>query len=241
MQRPAVSGIIGILCSVVFGVMAFPLPSHSDTITATGIGIIPAANPELSSIPVVVYAGVEADGPDADNAITQVNAKVQVVKSALEKAGVDASSFVVLNFYVYPRPGTPDPSSSAPSVEYEAALSFQVTASGLNQVGVLLNAAIAAGATNVSTYLATRSSGSQPSSNEVAEAVADAMDQAKIIATAAAASAGVSLGRLLSVDIRTLQVGSGPTVLVGADLAGRSLTGAGGWGVEVTNAYEALP
>jgi uncharacterized protein YggE len=241
MRRPVFSGIIGILCNVVFGVMAFPLPSYSDTITATGIGIIPATNPELSSIPVVVYAGVEADGPDADSAITQVNGKVQAVKSALEKAGVDASSFVVLNFYVYPRPGPSDPSSSTPSVEYEASVSFQVSASGLNQVGALINAALAAGAINVSTYLATRPSGPQPSANEVAGAVADAMDQARIIATAAAASAGVRLGRLLSVDIRTLQAGSGPTFLVGADLAGRSLTGGGGWGVEVTNAYEALP
>jgi uncharacterized protein YggE len=80
----------------------------------------------------------------------------------------------------------------------------------------------------------------ESSAGEVAVAVGEAMGQARTLATAAAANAGVRLGRLLSVEIKPIPAPgpTGTTFLIGADLAGGRVLRTSGRAVEVTSTYE---
>jgi|GEM_PF-6065415 len=67
------------------------------------------------------------------------------------------------------------------------------------------------------------------------------MGQAQTLATAAATSAGVRLGRLLSAEIKPAGISGPSTFLAGAGLTGGRRLLTGGQAIETISTYEALP
>jgi uncharacterized protein YggE len=192
-----------------------------------------------ASAPFVLFASVEGEGADTNLATVAANGKLTGLKAALEKAGVASSSIQLTSFHVYPHFAQP-PTDPPTITKHEAHIGIQVAVIGLEKVGVVINAALSAGAASVSTSIAGTSG---PSSSDVATAVSEAIGQARTLATAAAASAGVRLGRLISIEIKPASFGSAAaTVLVGADLAGyRGVRSTDGQAIEAVATYEALP
>jgi uncharacterized protein YggE len=232
--------VASMLCGL--SVVFTPTVSWGETITATGIGVLPANSIDPASAPLVLSASVEGEGADANSAIVAANRKLSGLKAALEKVGVASSSFQLTNFYVYPRfePSPTDPSAPPTITKHEAYIGIQVIVAGVEKAGAAINAALGAGVINVSTYIAAVSG--QSSAGDAAVAVGEAMGQARTLATAAAASAGVKLGRLVSIEIKPATSGLiGATVFVGATQAGVRGLNNSGQAIEATATYEALP
>jgi uncharacterized protein YggE len=198
-----------------------------------------------ASAPFVLSASVEGEGADTNIATVAANGKLTGLKTALEKAGVASSSIQLTSFSVYPHFEQSPTDPSTPTVtKHKAYIGIQVVVIGLEKVGVALNAALSAGAANVNAYVAGTSG--QSSAGDVTVGVGEAMGQARALATATAASAGLRLGRLVSIDVKPaggVIAGQTATFLVGADLSGyRGIRpGVGGQTVEVIATYEALP
>ncbi len=230
------------LVSMLFGlsVMCTPALSWGETITANGIGLLPANGVDPASTPLVLSASVEGEGTDANSATAAANGKLTGLKAALEKVGVASSSIQLTSFYVYPHfePSPTDPSAPPTITKYEAYIGIQVVVVGLDKAGAAMNATLGAGGENVNTYVA--NTNVQSSAGDVAVAVGEAMGQARILATAAAANAGVRLGRLIAIEIKP-SVLTAATFLTGADLAGGRAVRSSGQAIEVTTTYEALP
>ncbi len=213
MQHAVLYRVMLVLVGAVLGVLALAWVHEAgaqstargrDTITATGVGIVPPGSLNLSSAPVVLSIHVQAQGPDASSAISQANTQAQTIKAALEKAGVAMSAILVTGFSVFPQRGEPrDPSSPPPIGGDTAGVDLQAVVSGTDQLGAVITAAIAAGATDVLTFLSGPPQGQQPPTNNLAAALSEAMDQAKTTASLAASKVGVTLGRVLAVEVET--------------------------------------
>lgn len=233
------------LVSVLVGlsVTYTPVLSWGETITATGIGLLPASGVDPASSPLVLSASVEGEGADANSATAAANGKLIELKAALEKVGVAPSSIQLTSFYVYPQfePSPTDPSAPPTITKHEAYIGIQVVVVGLEKAGAAINAALGAGAENVSAYVA--NTNGQSSAGDVTVAVSEAMGQARTLATAAAENAGVRLGRLISIEIKPIAASDSTvaTLLTGVDLFGRRAVRNSGQAIEVTTTYEALP
>ena len=241
MARMRLARVVSMLCGL--SVICTSALSWGETITATGSGSLPANSIDPASAPLVLSGSVEGEGADANSAIVAVNGKLSGLKAALEKVGVASSSIELTTFYVYPHfePSPTDPSAPPTITKHQAYIGIQVVVVGLDKVGAVINAALGAGAENVSTSIATTTG--QSSADDVTVAVGEAMGQARTLAAAAATSAGVRLGQLMSIEIKPSAFSglTGTTFLVGANQAGGRGLNNSGQTIEVISTYEALP
>ena len=241
MARMLLVRVVGMLYGL--SVICTPALSWGETITATGIGLLPANGIDPASAPLVLSASVEGEGADANSATAAANGKLTGLKAALEKVGVAPSSIQLTSFYVYPHfePSPTDPSTPPTITKHEAYIGIQVVVVGLEKAGAALNASLGAGGENVSAYVA--NTNGQSSAGDVTVAVGEAMGQARTLATAAAANASVRLGRLMSIEIKPAAFSGSAvaTLLTGADLAGVRGLRTGGQAIEAIATYEALP
>lgn len=155
----------------------------SDTVTVSGFGSVDAV-PDKAQI----SAGVETRGSTAKEALNANAAAMRKVIAALEKAGAKnvQTQFVSLNPFTSPE-GKPDGFVASNTVSAEI---------DLDGAGELIDAAVAAGATNVYGPSLSISDSDALYRQALKKAVTDAKARAELLAGAA----GRGLGRVIAIS-----------------------------------------
>ena len=167
-------------------------------ITASGTGSV-SLPPDVATI----NATVETNAPNADDAISQNNARYDRIVDALGKTGV-ARSDIALTYYnvsFNPRPQTLPPNPTGERYGYTVSRSFSVKVRQIGSAGRVSDAAVTAGATGINgvTFgLADPSAGR-------AQATRIAVAQARANAQALAAAAELRI-----VGIKSVQLAGSP-------------------------------
>ena len=188
-------------------------PDREPEIAATGRGEIRLA-PDYAYITI----GVRTQSSSGVETASQNAAKVAAIISALQSLGltkeqITTSGYALEQTYDYPK--------NAPQrlTGFVARNTVRAEVRKLDDLGKVIDAAIAAGATDISSiqFLANNSDEARRT------ALAAAMKQARMDAEVIARAAGGTLGRLLSVSFTSTQ----PILLRGASLESAVLTSGG--------------
>ena len=143
---------------------------------------------------VTFSAGVETVAPTADEAVRQNSAKVAAVIAALKKAGAADREVRTSNFSLFPQQEYVE--NRRPRViGYQATNMVTVTRDDISGIGRFLQAAVDAGANNVSGLNMTVRDPQKGRSEGLKAAFEDARAKASLLAQAA----GRSLGRALAI------------------------------------------
>ncbi|HVS83996.1 MAG TPA: SIMPL domain-containing protein [Gaiellaceae bacterium] len=167
----------------------------SRTITVTGNGSVSTV-PDRASW----YFGVDSQATTAKDALAKASSEANALIAALKDAGVADSDLQTSGISLYPQTD----SDGRSIVGYQASESVSAEIA-IAKAGPLVDAAVAAGADNVSGPTLSVADQSSAYDQALAKAVADAKDKAKAIA----AAAGLTLGQVKSV----VESGSAPTPL----------------------------
>jgi hypothetical protein len=160
---------------------------------ASGQGITVVGSGSAKVVPDVAQwsFGVQTSGGTADAALSENSDAMKRILDALRNAGVAKADLRTEQVSVYPR--TSDDGRSI--VGYDASSSVWATVRDLGRSGAIVDAAVAAGANQVSGPSLTVSDAEA----QYADAVDAAFDDARSRAEAIAAKAGVTLGAPLAI------------------------------------------
>ncbi len=187
--RALAAGAVAAVIAALVGV-GRPGPAHSDTtsasggITVTGDGTVTAAPDRAGS-----SFGVTTQAATATAALAESSAAMEKVIAAVKAKGIPEADIQTQEVSLTPRT-----SDRGDIVGYTASNSVSVV-SPIGKAGEVIDAAVAAGATDVFGPNLTRSDSSALYREALKAAVADA----KAKAQALAAAAGVSLGSVTSI------------------------------------------
>src|SRR5439155_26407658 len=161
-------------------------PPPPPGITSSGEGeVILAPNRALLRL------GVEVRSATAAEASSHAGRRARAVRDAIHALGFPPDSIRTVSFNVGP---TYDYQRSRKPVDYRAAVALQLKLRSLDQIGAVLDTALAAGTTEVPTI--GFDSDSIPAARSVA--LGKAVQQARADADVIARAAGGTLGRLLT-------------------------------------------
>jgi uncharacterized protein YggE len=160
------------------------------TVMVTGLGEASAAPDEA-----FVQVGVQTDADTASEALEQNNQQMQAVIDALVDAGVAQNDIQTQFVSLSPRYGDGTGGGTGGIVGYTAMNSVEARVSDLDQLGDLLDAAVAAGGNTIGGIRFAVSGEAEVTS----QARADAMDDARTKAQQLATLAGARLGPVISV------------------------------------------
>ncbi len=146
--------------------------------------------------PDIVYIniGVHTENKDAAEAVGSNNTQSQKVADALKKFKIDPKDIQTTNFSIYPQQQV-DPNGKVTGVTYMVDNTVFVTLRDISKIGEVIGAAVDAGANSINSIQFDAADRSKALSEARKAAVADALAQAKELASAA----GVTLG-----DIQTI-------------------------------------
>jgi uncharacterized protein YggE len=189
-----------LLSAIAFGGVLRPGGAHSGTTTTSG-GITVTGNGTVDTVPdrAAFSFGVHTESATAAAALGSNNALMEKVIAALRHAGIAKDDIQTQQVSLSPQT-SPD---GRRITGYAADNTVSVTVKDLGSAGAVVDAAVAAGANQVS-------GPSLTSSDESAlylEALKKAMDEAKAKAKAIADGGGVSLG-----DVTNVVEGGAPQV-----------------------------
>jgi len=170
-------------------------PTTSDrSITVVGIGKV-TGKPDIAHITV----GIETQAPSLQTAVDDNKAKMTVLLDTLKKLGLADKDIQTSNYSVYTErvtPPTPDAKVSADQMIYHVTNQVDVIVRDVNQLGDVLDKAVAAGANNI--YGVNFSV--EDTTKLESDARAKAVDNAKSRAQELAQLNGLQLGEVLSVS-----------------------------------------
>jgi len=171
-------------------------PPTERGIVVTGVGRVPL-RPDIG----VIDVGAEARGPRLADATAQVERTMRDMLARVKALGVADADVRTALYAVEPiaEPRQPGDTAGARIVGYRVSNVVQVRSRGVDRLGAIADAAVAAGANVVRNIQFTVD---DPSRGE-AEARSLAMRDATSKAAQVAAAAGVNLGRLLAVTEST--------------------------------------
>ncbi|HLY85991.1 MAG TPA: SIMPL domain-containing protein [Gaiellaceae bacterium] len=161
-------------------------PSPGTEITVTGNGTVDAT-PDQASFDF----GVTTRGATAAEALSRNNSESQRIIDSLKSAGIDSPKIQTTQVSLWPQTS----SNGNTIVGYQASNSVNVTAA-LDRSGVLVDAAVGAGANNVDGPNLDTADKSSLYGDALQKAIADAKQKAQAIA----AGAGLTLGNLEKVS-----------------------------------------
>lgn len=164
-------------------------PALEETISVTGEGRV-----TLSPDQVTFTAGVETVAPTADEAVRQNSQRVAAVIAALKKAGLADREVRTSTFSLFPQQEYVE-NRRPRVVGYQAVNQVVVTRDDISDVGRFLQAAVDAGANNVSGLALTVRDPKRGRDEGLRLAYEDARAKAALLAKAA----GRSLGRALAI------------------------------------------
>jgi hypothetical protein len=160
------------------------------TLNVSGVGTV-KLTPDIAYI----YIGVHTDGTSAGEAVAANNAQTAMLVDALKASGVADADITTSNFSIWPNTQY-GPDGTIGGTTYMVDNSVYVTVRSLDNLGDMLDAAIAAGANSINSIqfdLADKT-------NALKEARAKAVEAAKGQAQELAGVAGVGLGEIQSVS-----------------------------------------
>jgi len=164
--------------------------SEIRTVSVNGTGTI-IVKPDMA----IVNIGVITDGEDADKASSENAGKVEQIKAALLELGVAEKDIRTTNFSVYPMQQY-DETGQVTSVQYRVDNSMEVKVRELDNLGMILDGAIGAGANSI--YGVQFDLADRESAN--GQAIEAAMQNALVRAEVLASAAGAELGEIQSVS-----------------------------------------
>jgi uncharacterized protein YggE len=174
-------------------------------VSVTGVG-------EVSVVPdeAQVTLGVQTDADTASEALSQNNDQMQALLDALAGEGVARADMRTQFVSLFPRYAE-QPQAGQPEVAgYTAIHNVEIHVRDLDQLGTLLDAAVAAGGNTISGIRFTASDNADADQ----QARAAAMDDARAKAEQLAALAGAALGPVISIS----EGSTGPTPVFGGDI-----------------------
>ncbi len=180
----------------------------ANTVTASGAGTAQAV-PDTAEMSF----GVTTLSPNAKSALDEASKSAEQIASAVKKQGVAGEDIQTQDVSVYPQ--TVDQDGKQVITGYQASLSVRVKVRDIAKLGEIISAANAAGANNVSGPSFTIDDPAPARAEAIDEAVADARKSAEAMAGAA----GKSVGDVLSMS--SSDVGVVPSAMYSAsDMAG---------------------
>jgi uncharacterized protein YggE len=183
------------ICISGYAVSAQPNPNlpRPAEITAAGRAEI-AVTPERAT----VLASIETRAASAAAAAAANSAKMTSLLEALKRAGLSQSDIATLGYSVGqdPRGMRIAPTLPQPPIEFLARNTVKATVRRIDDVGKIIDAALAGGATSIASVQMTSPNTDEARRTALAQAVAQAQRDAEVLARAA----GGSLGRLLGMS-----------------------------------------
>ena len=185
-----------------------PAGAAANTVTASGAGTTQAV-PDTAEMSF----GVTTMSSNAKSALDDASKIAAQIASALKKLGIADKDIQTQDVSVYPQ--TVDQDGKQVITGYQASLNVRVKVRDIAKLGEIISAANAAGANNVSGPTFTIDDPAPARAEAIDEAVADARKSAEAMAKAA----GKSVGAVLSMS--SSDVGLVPGPMYGAsDMAG---------------------
>lgn len=176
-----------------------------NTVTASGEGKQVAAPDQAE-----MSFGVTAQGTNAEETLAEASKKADAIVAAIKETGVAEEDIQTAGVSLNPEYDYK--SGKVPRIiGYQASVQVRVTVNDIAKVGDVINAASAAGATDMSGPSFTLSEDSEARNAAIEKAVADAKVRAEAMATAA----GKSVGEVISLA----ESGVSVPVLYGAQRA----------------------
>jgi uncharacterized protein YggE len=169
-----------------------PVPQNQEprTLAVNGNGII-TLEPDIAYIRI----GVQTEGENAKEAVASNNQQSQQLLNALTRAGVAEKDVETTNFSIHPRQEW-DNDGQPTGITYVVDNTVMVTVRDLGQVGALLDAAVQAGANQISGIQFDIEDREAAQQQAMTAAVENARARAEVLAEAA----GVTLGEVLSIE-----------------------------------------
>ena len=170
-------------------IMAEPAPPVR-TMSVNGTGQV-FLSPDIAYI----YIGVHSEEATAAEAVTANNNETQKVIDALKKAGVEAKDIRTTNFSIWPNQQY-SPDGQPTGTRYVVDNSVFVTVRKLDELGDLLDSAVAAGANSINSIQFDVADKTEALKKAREEAVKDAKAQAQELAD----TAGLKLGEMQTIS-----------------------------------------
>jgi uncharacterized protein YggE len=169
-------------------------------VATTGMG-------EASAVPdrATIYIAVQTRAPAANAASIENARRVKAVMDTLRQIGISGDQLETANYSVAPEMAYPTTQSQAPrTVAYTVNNSLLVKLRRIDDVGRVIDAALAKGANEISSLQFSSSKADSVRAVALAAAVVDAKSQAEAMARAAGGSLGQLLELSTSVPIRPM-------------------------------------
>jgi uncharacterized protein len=167
-------------------------PSSDTGISVTGTGKV-SVKPDIA----VSTIGIQVTGSSLTDATNQANSKMSAVIDKIKSMGVADKDIQTTNYSVQPITNQPKSNDETPTITgYRIDNQVTVTVRKIDDLGKILDAAVAAGANNI--YGISFSVGDPTPYEQQARAAAvkDAMDKADQLAKAG----GITLGKVISIS-----------------------------------------
>jgi uncharacterized protein YggE len=181
----------------------------ANTVTASGTGIAQAV-PDTAEMSF----GVTTTSSNAKSALDDAAKAAEQITSAVKKQGVADEDIQTRDVSVYPQ--STDQDGKQVITSYQASLNVQVKVRDIAKLGEIISAANAAGANTISGPGFTIDDPAPVRAQAIDEAVADARKSAEAMAKAA----GKSVGAVLSMSSSDAGQVPGPMYREAADMAG---------------------
>ncbi len=194
--RPAVLASLLLVAAVMLAgcqtrVVTTPGEQPANTVSARGTGTVATAPDQAE-----MTFGLTIQRNDARKALEDASAIARKIAEAIKKAGIPAEDVQTQNVSVYPQYSGGDKGTAPKVVGYSANISVRVKIRDIERIGAVIAAATDAGATEVSGPTFTLSEDAPAAAEAIDEAVADARRRAQAMAK----SAGKSVGDVLSIS-----------------------------------------
>lgn len=196
--------LLAVGAGATFAQTASPVAQTNDdktterTISVSGTGKV-YSTPDIAYITI----GVHTEGPAASKAVAENNDLAQEVIDTLKDLGIEPKDIQTTNFSIYPRQEYDNEGRPTGEITYIVDNSVFVTVRDLEQVGEVLDQAVAAGANQISGIQFDVADRTEAQSDARTAAVKDAQAKAQELADAA----GVTLGPIQTISEYT---SSGP-------------------------------
>lgn len=166
------------------------------TITVSGTGVVEAA-----SDTAVISLSVQTLSADAKNAAKENADTMAAVRNAVIAAGADADGIKTENYSIYPQ-NSYDKNGKIKDTSYQCTNSMQITVSDLSKTATVMDAAVKAGANQVSSVEFTVKDPAAYQDKALQLAAQDALRRAQVLASAV----GSTAGRVISVNVDNYSV-----------------------------------
>lgn len=171
-------------------VVSAPAGSALNTVTATGEGKAVAAPDQAE-----MSFGVTTQGTDAKKTLDGASKQADTIVAALKNAGIAKEDLQTSGVSLYPQQDYSN--GKTPRITgYQASIQVRVTMKDIEKVGAIIEAGTGAGANEVSGPTFTLSEQSASRADAIKQAVADAKARAEVMAKAA----GKTVGAVLSIS-----------------------------------------